>query len=273
MTAITEGTRDERREPRNTSRRRAAAFPILLVVVAAWTAALAVELTGHASALSHGSLIEGSLPLPVAVVVFVAAWELMIVAMMLPATLPLLNLFATASSRHAHSVWARTMFIAGYLTVWTAFGALAFMGDVCVHRLVESSPSLSAHPRWVATSLLLVAAGAQALPLTKACLRACRHPLGYLLQHYRPGARAAFQLGRAHGFYCLGCCWALMLVMFATGVASVGWMAVLAAVMAYERLGRHGEVVRPAAGLVLAAFALLVATHSSWVPRALVGVG
>jgi predicted metal-binding membrane protein len=87
-----------------------------------------------------------------------------------------------------------------------------------------------------------------------------------MLLHYRRGQRAAFSMGLDHGLYCLGCCWALMLVMFAAGVANLAWMAAIGALMTYEKVGRHGEQVRAAAGAAAFALAVLVAQHPAWLP-------
>jgi predicted metal-binding membrane protein len=111
---------------------------------------------------------------------------------------------------------------------------VALAGAAALHGLVGSVPSLAERPWVVAAALLATAGAAQFLPLTRACLRACRHPYAFLLTRFRPGVAAAFRLGRDHGLYCLGCCWALMLVMFAAGVADLWWMAGLTAVMVYE---------------------------------------
>jgi len=88
----------------------------------------------------------------------------------------------------------------------------------------------------------------------------------YLLRHYRRGPGAAFRLGWGHGLWCLGCCWALMLVMFAVGVADLGWMAALTALMAYEKIGRHGPAVATATGILALAVAPLVAAQPTWIP-------
>jgi predicted metal-binding membrane protein len=102
------------------------------------------------------------------------------------------------------------------------------------------------------------------------CLTQCRHPAVYLLCHYRRGALGAFNLGWSHGLFCLGCCWAMMLVMFAAGVADLRWMGALGAVMTYEKVGstrRHGEPVAATVGVVALILATLVALHPTWLPR------
>jgi predicted metal-binding membrane protein len=98
-----------------------------------------------------------------------------------------------------------------------------------------------------------VLAGAfQFSKLKDRCLDHCRHPALFLLRHYRRGVGAGFRLGAFHGLFCLGCCWALMLVMFAVGIANLAWMAPLALLMLYEKAGRHGRrVVRPVGVLLI----------------------
>jgi predicted metal-binding membrane protein len=253
-------------------RRPAAPIAIWVLVTAAWVAAVVAEVSRRASLLHHDTLIEGSLPLAVALLVFVAAWQLMIAAMMLPSALPMLDLYARASLRQQRPSSEVAAFVGGYVVIWTEFGAAAFLGDAVIHQIVDSTPTLGAHPWWVAGSLLLVAGAAQFLPLTQACLRSCRHPLAFLVQHYRPGVPAGYRLGRSHGLYCLGCCWGLMLVMFAAGVANLAWMAALTAVMVYEKVGRGGQRFAAAVGVVLIVWAALVLAHPSWLPNALAGV-
>jgi predicted metal-binding membrane protein len=250
----------------------AALVPVWVLVAAAWIVAVVAEASRRASLLHHDTLIEGSLPLVVALGVFIAAWQLMIAAMMLPSTLPMLNLYARASLREQQPAVALAAFVGGYVVIWTEFGAAAFLGDAVIHLIVDGSPVLGSHPWWVAGGLLLVAGAAQFLPLTQACLRSCRHPLAYLMQHYRSGVRAGYRLGRSHGLYCLGCCWGLMLVMFAAGVANLAWMAALSAVMVYEKVGRHGQRLRSVVGVVLIVWAALVLAHPAWLPTALAGV-
>jgi predicted metal-binding membrane protein len=136
-------------------------------------------------------------------------------------------------------------------------GAAAFLLDTVVHRSVERLPWLEAHPEVIAGSVLLVAGAFQFTDLKDRCLRECRHPAPFLLSHYARGPRAAFRLGLAHGLFCLGCCWALMLVGFAAGVANLWWMAALTAVMVYEKTGRRGrEAVTPVGVSLLVAGAL-----------------
>jgi predicted metal-binding membrane protein len=197
---------------------------------------------------------------------FLIAWQAMIVAMMLPSSLPLVRLFNVASAGAPERRRAMVAFLSGYALIWTAFGAVAFVGDTLVHRLIEDSAGLRGH-KWVIVAGLLGLAGAvQFTPLTNRCLTECRHPGAFLLRHYRRGLGGAFALGRRHGLFCLGCCWALMLVMFVAGVANLAWMGALTVLMVYEKAGAGGRRAVPVAGIVLLACAGLVLAHPHWLP-------
>ena len=119
----------------------------------------------------------------------------------------------------------------------------------------------------VAGATLALAGAFQFSAVKDRCLDVCRHPGAYLLRHYRRGTAEAFRTGREHGLFCLGCCWALMLVMFAAGVTNLVWMAGLAAVMAYEKTGRRGRQLTPVVGAALLAWAALVLAHPAWLPH------
>ncbi len=120
-------------------------------------------------------------------------------------------------------------------------------------------------------ALLLTAGFYQFTPLKRVCLRHCRTPLGFLMTEWRDGASGALVTGLRHGLFCLGCCWALMLVMFAAGLVDLRWMAVLAAVMIYEKVGRHGRRLTPVVGVVMLSLAVLLVTE--WLPASALGLG
>lgn len=222
--------------------------------------------------LHHHTLIERGPPLPVALLLFVLAWLVMIAAMMLPSTIPMMRLFASVSSAQPRPARMLTCFIGGYVAVWLAFGAIAFCGDVLVHRIVDRVAPLAAHPWWIAAGTLAIAGAFQFTQLKDHCLRACRLPANVLLRYYRRGGRAAFSLGLRHGLFCTGCCWALMLVGFGAGFAVLWWMAALTALMTYEKIAMRGRVAVPLAGGTLLLWSLLVAAHPAWLPAALAGV-
>ena len=250
---------------------------VLAAIAIAWAVTIAAQSSGKAVLLNHGRLIEGvphflkPPPLWIALPLFLVAWQVMVVAMMLPSSLPMVRLFRTASARQPQRGLVQGAFLGGYLAVWGGFGALAFVQDIGIHRLVDHTPWLQTHPWVIAAGALGLAGAFQFSGLKERCLSECRHPGAFLLQHYRRGAAGAFDLGRRHGLFCLGCCWALMLVMFAAGVANLWWMAALAVLMFYEKVGRAGNTVAPFAGAALLSLAAIVLAHPVWLPKLLGG--
>ena len=231
-------------------------------MAAAWAAAIVAELTGAASLFHHDGLIEDGPAVWIALPAFLLAWQVMLAAMMLPTVLPLAVLFARAAAKQPRPRAAMTGFVGGYFLVWTAFGALAFGFDVAVHAAVGASAWLDAH-QWVLGAGVLALAGAfQFTPLKYACLDKCRHPAQFMLRFYERGASGGLRLGLRHGVFCVGCCWALMLVMFSVGVASLAAMALLTALMVHEKTQPRGRRGVPVAGTALVATALLVALAS-----------
>jgi predicted metal-binding membrane protein len=229
-------------------------------IVAAWAVCVWAEMSGNAAHVHHHALYESGRPFWFAALLVLAAWQLMTAAMMLPSSLGFIRLYAATAGRAPDFPLALILFLGGYFAVWTAFALAAFAGDMQVHRIVDAWPWLAAHATLIPAATLGLAAVYQFTPLKDACLKACRHPAMYLLRHYRRGAFNGLRIGFGHALYCLGCCWALMLVMFAAGVAHLAWMGVLAAIMFVEKATPAGNrVVAPvgAALGLLAAIALL----------------
>jgi predicted metal-binding membrane protein len=226
---------------------------VVAAVAAAWAVALAAELGGAADALHHDALLEGGPGLGAALLLFLLAWQVMIAAMMVPSSLPLVRMYAVASAGAPERGRALAAFLGAYALVWSGFGLVAFLGDAGVHALVESSAWLTAHGWAIAPSVLLLAGAFQFTSLKDACLRACRHPASFLRRHYRRGVGGGFWLGARHAAFCVGCCWALMLVMFAVGTASLIWMAALTALMVHEKTRPSGANTVPLTGAVLLA--------------------
>jgi len=248
-------------------RRLPVAVPIAIAL--AWAAAVAAHATGVAGRFHHDVLFADDTPGLVGVGGYALAWTVMVTAMMLPSAVPLLRLFVKTSAGQARRGRLLACFAAGYLAVWLVFGWAALVFDGGVHQAVDALPWLAARPWLVGAATLGLAGAFQFSTLKDRCLTECRHPAAYLLRHYRRGPRNAFRLGWGHGLYCLGCCWALMLVMFAVGVSDLRWMAALAGLMAYEKLGRRGPAVAAAAGVAALVLAVLVALHPAWVPPVL----
>jgi predicted metal-binding membrane protein len=165
---------------------------------------------------------------------FLGVWVVMMAAMMLPSLSPTVALYARLTRKHG--LGRAVLFASGYLIVWGAAGLLAY-GLFELGRAVLGGP-LAWHSggRWLAGGVLLLAALYEVTPLKHACLVKCRSPLGFLLGSWREGARGALEMGSLHAAWCLGCCWALMAALFALGVMSITWMALVAALIAVEKL-------------------------------------
>ena len=232
---------------------------IPLAIGVSWSLIAVAQLTGAAEIVHHDGLIDAGLPLSMVLIVFGLSWQTMVVAMMLPTSLPMIRLFRMTSGSQPAQGRLLATFLSGYALVWTAFGFAALGGDVLLHRFEDSSAWLSARPWVLPASALALAGTFQFSRLKDRCLRECRHPGPFLLRYYRRGPGAALELGLRHGLFCLGCCWALMLLMFAVGVANLTWMAVLTALMVYEKTGQLGEWVGRYAGATFLLMAAVVA--------------
>jgi predicted metal-binding membrane protein len=219
-----------------------------VVAGACWALTAWLVVAGPEGAGHHGAVLGGA---PSSWPALLAVWLVMIGAMMLPTVVPMVRMFDAVTARAPRPAAARATFLAGYLAVWTGFAGVALLGDVAVDALVAGWAWLAARPGLVLGVALLLAGAFQFSPLKNACLTACRNPIGFLWQHYRRGAAGAWRLGLRHGLSCLGCCWALMLVMVATGVNSLVWMVGLTAVMVIEKTARRGARLVAPVGIVL----------------------
>jgi len=223
-------------------------------IVGAWLITVVAQGTGNAALLHHHALIEGGPPVWVAVPLFLVAWQVMIAAMMLPASLPTIRVVEAAMGKLAQPLRAEATFLGAFALIWTVFGLLAFMGDVALHHLVDATPWLAARPWLIEASVVSLAGAYQFSRLKRRSLTECRHPAGVLPAAARRPRRGSFALGLAHGLACLGSSGALMLLMFAEGFANVEWMAALTVVMVYEATGRHGLRAASAVGILLLLF-------------------
>lgn len=177
--------------------------------------------------------------------IWLLAWATMMAAMMLPSTTPLVALYG---KRSAHAVDG-ALLVAGYLTVWTAVGAAAYALD----RVIPDPG------QGVTAAVLIVAGLYQLTPVKDACLRHCRSPVDFLVTHWHGGRAGAFRIGVEHGAYCIGCCWALMVVLVVAGSMGLVWVVAIALAVAAEKLlpwgaalGRLGGIGLMAAGVIVA---------------------
>ena len=189
-------------------------------------------------------------------------WAIMMVAMMLPSAMPMILLYAkVASQPHGNeSVLAPAFVFAGtYLLLWTGFSAAATLLQWGLSETgLISGATMAIGDARVAGGLLIAAGLYQLTPLKQVCLRNCRSPFSFLTSHWRPGYAGAIRLGLVHGLYCLGCCWMIMVLLFAGGVMNVAWVAVLAAVVLVEKVFPFGERIGQGAGVVAVAVGVVM---------------
>jgi predicted metal-binding membrane protein len=194
--------------------------------------------------------------------VFAAAWTLMTTAMMLPTSLPLVATFRAVIRQRSDRTRLAILLIVGYLAVWTLFAVVVHAADLGIHNTVDHVGWLDRHA-WIISAVTILWAGIyQFTSLKYRCLDKCRSPLSFVMGHWRGGNESlqALRLGAHHGLFCVGCCWPLMLLMFAVGVGNIGWMLLLGTVMVIEKNMPWGRKLSAPLGVALVAWgATLVA--------------
>lgn len=184
----------------------------------------------------------------------IVMWAVMMVAMMTPAAAPMILMFASVHRRRTvegRPAVPTGVFVLGYLVMWTVFSVVAALAQAGLHAAALLSPTMAAESPLLGSGILVVAGVVQWTPLKRACLAACRSPLSFLMTRWREGPGGAFVMGLHHGIYCLGCCWALMALLFVAGVMNLLWIAVIAVAVLVEKAVPHGDVVGRAIGAVL----------------------
>jgi predicted metal-binding membrane protein len=261
-----------------TFQRRNAFLPLIGGLIAfAWLTLVLWEESPYGRYLDHGqwmdiglasylcqSLPAGSIVLPA--LLYAGGWVLMTAAMMLPTTLPLLGIFGRLITGRSDRAMLLALVIVGYLLIWGLFGLAAHSVDFLLHNLVATNPWLTFNG-WIIGAGVLAAAGAfQFTTLKYDCLDKCRAPFGFVNAHWRGRAahRQAFLLGVHHGMFCVGCCWAIMLLMFVVGTGSVGWMLVLGALMAIEKNVSWGRALSAPLGAGLLAWSAAIVAEHAW---------
>jgi predicted metal-binding membrane protein len=236
------------------------AFAALVVIAGlAWSAVLMQRFGGNGS-MSPMDTAPGHAFDPLAGAEFVGAWLVMMAAMMLPSTTPMVLLYRnlTVGSQRRRAVQL-VVFVSAYLITWALFGAAVFVAQEVLGVLTGSSPDLrGAWPRVVA-AVVLGAGVYQLSPLKDICLRQCRSPFSFLMGRWRPGVLGGLTLGFRHGVYCVGCCWGLMAILIAAGAMGLAWMALIAAVVFAEKLLPPGRHVARVVGVALIGVAIVVA--------------
>jgi len=240
---------------------------IAALSAAAWAALALWSASPYARYLVHGgwgepgvlaalcrSLPQGELALPA--LLYALAWLLMIAAMMLPTTLPLLGLFSRMTASRPDAGTLLACVVLGYAAAWLGFGLLAHGLDSMLHLAAAKTDWWVARGGLVGALVLLAAGAFQFSALKYRCLERCRTPFAFVNARWRGlrPSREALRVGFEHGVYCVGCCWALMLVMFVVGMGNLGWMLTLAAAMAAEKNLPWGRRLRTPLGLGLIAW-------------------
>jgi len=238
---------------------------ILLICAVAW--AYLVHLGGRASS-SHASAtamagmgMSMDAPSGVAgVLLTFTMWAVMMVGMMGPTAAPVLLLLAASHARRRERGVPTVvlLFGLGYLMIWLGFSVGATLAHRALNQAMLLSSAMAVGSPYVAGALFIGAGVYQLTPFKNACLEHCRTPMDFLMSHWREGPGGAFQMGLRHGLYCLGCCWALMALLFAVGVMNLIWVAVLTVFILAERVGRRGAVVARVGGMVMIGLGVLL---------------
>ena len=245
--------------------RRSYFLPLLGGLVAlSWLTLWIWEQSPYGRYLEHGRWTEAGLaaslcsilpagPVLLPALLYTAGWLLMSAAMMLPTAFPLLSIFARLTAERADRRRLMALVIAGYLLTWGGFGLLVHALDEALHAAVASIPWLTFNGWMIGAAVLAVAGAFQFSALKYHCLDKCRTPLSFVIEHWRGrGTRwQALLLGAHHGLFCVGCCWAIMLLMFVVGTGSVGWMLALGALMAIEKNAPWGRRLSAPLGMGL----------------------
>lgn len=178
-------------------------------------------------------------------------WTVMMAGMMVPSITPVLLLAAKAPRAEHRFFPPALLFGAGYLIVWTGFSAIAAVAQWALHEAALLSPAMATSSARIGGAILIGAGLYQLTPLKHLCLTHCRSPIDFLMAHWRGGATGPLRMGLHHGLYCLGCCWALMAVLFAVGVMNLAWVAGLALLVLVEKATPPTVLVPRIAGAAL----------------------
>ena len=236
--------------------RRVVTASLVLVVALAW-----LYLWRDAASMSHMGMPDmpmTSVPSVSGTEQFALSfvmWTVMMVGMMLPSAAPTILLYAALVRKNGErgtvlpGVW---VFTSGYLAVWTGFSLFASVLQIALEQASLVTPMMVSASKGLSAAILIAAGIYQWLPLKEACLRNCRNPVQFFVARWDPGAGGAFRMGAESGAYCVGCCWALMLLLFVAGVMNFLWVALIAGFVLVEKLLPAGRFTSGFAGVALA---------------------
>ena len=244
------------------ARRNGAASWTLAIASAAWSALawIALDMSNPVAVLTMPASPRWSLLNAAAIG---GMWAVMMAAMMLPSALPMIRSFAALCERRGERAPWRS-FVAAYLLVWLGFSLAATGAQWALQAAGWVDAMIVSTSAPLGAALLLIAGAWQFSPLKRLCLARCRTPIGFLLGEWREGVRGGFVMGLRHGGFCLGCCWALMALLFVGGAMNPAWVAALSVAVAIEKLVPGGERLSLGLGL-----ALIAAGAARWLAFAL----
>jgi predicted metal-binding membrane protein len=228
---------------------------VLLLILAALSWALLVWQSAMSDKQTMGIMAGMDAPL------FIAIWVVMMVAVMFPTAAPMILMFARiyASKREQGQPFVPTwIFVSSYLIVWTLFGVLAYAAALGAEELGKQSMWLMDNAARFGGGVIVLAGLYQLSPLKNSCLSKCRTPMNFILNSWREGYRGSFRMGLDHGFYCLGCCWLLFIILFPLGVMNVAAMAVITLLIFAEKSLSLGQKTAKIAAVVLIVYGTLI---------------
>jgi len=194
----------------------------------------------------------------------VTMWAVMMIGMMLPSATPVILLFAAIQAKGGSvpaSPGKTTLFGLGYLIVWGGFSVLAAAAQWALHDASQLSARVAVTSGWLSAAVLVAAGVYQLTPLKAVCLTHCRNPFSLFMTYWREGPGGALRMGARHGWYCLGCCWLLMGLLFVMGVMNLGWVAAIAAFVLLEKVGPGGVWIGRVAAVAMIAGGIVVAAR------------
>jgi predicted metal-binding membrane protein len=243
-------------------------FGLVALIVVSWLYLFAAS-AGMRSMLSEGAM-HAAMGMPEMqswsreLAALFVMWAVMMVAMMLPSASPLALLVLGVYRRRDddHTRLNSMLFVGGYLLAWTAFSLVAASGQIALQRLALLSTGMATRSAPLTAGILILAGIYQLLPIKNVCLTHCRSPLSFLGEHWREGTTGALRMGSLHGVFCVGCCWALMALLFVAGVMNLLWVAAIAAIVLIEKLWRQGLWFGRIAGVLLILWGTVVLARS-----------
>jgi predicted metal-binding membrane protein len=229
---------------------------LALAGIAWWrTAVRSEDMNGMVDGIAR---VGSSMSFDMTVGVFLGMWVLMMVAMMFPTIAPIVLLHRMVIRRRGGGITPTAVFVAGYLLVWTTIGVVPLVALLGFREVAETATWV---PR-LGGAVLVVAGAYQFTRWKQTCLKACRSPLTFLATHdFGRGLLGTLRAGVTHGAYCLGCCWALMSVLFVVGLMNLAWMAGIAVVFLAEKNWRHGVALTKVVGVSVIALGIAVLVH------------